>query len=110
MNLIAAEVNWHKGSFQAALDAMNINRAAVGLPPFTLPTSGDISTQVRDMLLQERFAELFGTAQRLNDVYRFNLIGTRLGPNRATKLPLSRTEQLANPKIGDGAETCPRIS
>jgi len=110
MNLIAAEVNWHKGNFQAALDAMNINRAAVGLPPFTLPTSGDISTQVRDMLLQERFAELFGTAQRLNDVYRFNLIGTRLGPNRATKLPLSRTEQLANPKIGDGAETCPRIS
>ena len=110
MNLIAAEVNWHGGNFQAALDAMNINRAAVGLPPFTLPASGDISTQVRDMLLQERFAELFGTAQRLNDIYRFNLIGGRLGAGRATKLPLSRMEQLANPSIGEGAETCPRIS
>jgi hypothetical protein len=62
------------------------------------------------MLLQERFAELFGTAQRLNDIYRFNLIGGRLGAGRATKLPLSRMEQLANPSIGEGAETCPRIS
>jgi hypothetical protein len=110
MSLIVAEVHWRRGDFPAALAAMNVNRAAAGLPPFTLPRSGDVSTQVRDMLLQERFAELFGTASRLNDLYRFNLVGERLGPGRATKLPLSRTEQLGNPNIGEGAETCPRIS
>jgi hypothetical protein len=110
MNLIVAEVYWRRGDLPAALAAMNVNRAAVGLPPFTLPRSGDVPTQVRDMLLQERFAELFGTATRLNDLYRFNLVRERLGPGRATKLPLTRTEQLGNPKIGEGAETCPNIS
>jgi SusD/RagB-like outer membrane lipoprotein len=110
MNLIIAEVYWHRGDYNAALAAMNLNRAAAGLPPFTLPSSGDVSTKVRDLLLQERFAELFGTANRLSDIYRFNLVTARLGPGRATKLPLSRTEQLANPSIGEGAETCPRIS
>jgi hypothetical protein len=110
MNLIVAEVYWRRGDLPAALAAMNVNRAAVGLPPFTLPRSGDVPTQVRDLLLQERFAELFGTATRLNDLYRFNLVRERLGPGRATKLPLTRTEQLGNPKIGEGAETCPNIS
>ncbi|MFN8573101.1 MAG: RagB/SusD family nutrient uptake outer membrane protein [Gemmatimonadaceae bacterium] len=110
MNLIVAEVRWRQGDFAGALTAMNINRAAVQLNPFTLPTSGDVSTQVRDMLLQERFATMFGENARLNDVYRFGLVLQRLGPNRATKLPLSRTEQLANPKIGEGKETCPAVS
>ncbi|MEO5740235.1 MAG: RagB/SusD family nutrient uptake outer membrane protein [Vicinamibacterales bacterium] len=110
MNLIVAEVRWRQGSFQAALDAMNTNRTAVGLPPMTLPTSGDVSLQVRDLLLQERFAVLFGEGARLNDLYRFGLVTKRLGANRATKLPLSRTEQLGNPAIGDGKETCPAVS
>jgi hypothetical protein len=110
MNLIIAEVRWHQGDFPAALAALNINRAAVGLPPMLLPTSGDVSTQVRDMLLQERFAILFGEGARLNDIYRFGLIRSRLGPGRATKLPLSRTEQLGNHNIGDGKETCPAVS
>jgi hypothetical protein len=46
----------------------------------------------------------------LSDLYRFGLIKDRLGAGRATKLPLSRTEQLGNPNIGDGKETCPAIS
>jgi hypothetical protein len=62
------------------------------------------------MLLQERFAVLFGEGARLQDLYRFGLVKDRLGPGRATKLPLSRTEQLGNANIGDGKETCPFIS
>ena len=110
MNLIIAEVRWRQGNITDALSALNINRTAVGLPPLVAPTSGDVSTQVRDMLLQERFAVLFGEGARLNDLYRFGLVKERLGAGRATKLPLSRTEQLGNPKIGDGKETCPAVS
>lgn len=110
MNLIIAEVRWRQGDFPAALGVLNANRTAVALSPLSLPVSGNVSTQVRDMLLQERFAVLFGEGSRLNDVYRFGLVRERLGPNRATKLPLSRTEQLSNPNIGDGKETCPAVS
>ena len=39
-----------------------------------------MSTQVRDLFLEERFAELFGTANRLNDIYRFSLVRARRGP------------------------------
>lgn len=110
MNLIIAEVRWRQGNFAGAMQAMNINRAAVGLPPMLLPVTGNVSTQIRDLLLQERFAVLFGEGSRLNDLYRFGLITQRLGPNRATKLPLSRTEQLTNINIGEGKERCPAIS
>ena len=110
MNLIVAEVQWRQGNFSAAMSGMNMNRRAVGLSDLTLPTSGDVSTRIRDMLLQERFATLFGENSRLQDLYRFRLITQRLGPNRATKLPLSRTEQLTNPNIGVNKETCPARS
>ena len=75
-----------------------------------LPVTSDVSTSVRDLLLQERFAVLFGEGQRMQDLYRFGLVAQRLGPGRATKLPLTRTEQLSNPNIGEGKETCPAIS
>jgi hypothetical protein len=110
MNLIVAEVKWRQGNFPAALAALNVNRSEVGLPPMALPTTGDVSLKVRDMLLQERFAVLFGEGARLNDLYRFGLVTARLGANRATKLPLTRTEQLGNSNIGEGKETCPVIS
>jgi hypothetical protein len=110
MNLIVAEVRWRQGDFPGALQALNVNRSAVGLPPMLMPVAGDVSTQIRDMMLQERFAVLFGEGSRLQDLYRFGLITQRLGPNRATKLPLSRTEQLTNPNIGEGKGKCPAIS
>jgi len=112
MNLIVAEVKWRKGDNTGAIAAMNLNRAlpGVALPDLKLPTSGDVSTQIRDMILQERFAVLFGEGSRLQDLYRFGLVTQRLGPGRATKLPLSRTEQLTNPHIGEGKETCPGVS
>ena len=54
MNLIVAEVKWRKGDNAGAVAAMNLNRALPGvtLPALTVPTTGDISTQIRDMLLQ----------------------------------------------------------
>jgi hypothetical protein len=112
MNLIVAEVKWRKGDYAGALNALNVNRGAAGvdLPNLVVPTTGNVSTQVRDMLLQERFAVLFGEGSRMQDLYRFGLVTQRLGPGRATKLPLSRTEQLTNPNIGEGKETCPAIS
>ena len=53
---------------------------------------------------------LFAEGSRMQDLYRFGLVNARLGPGRATKLPLSRTEQLTNPHIGAGKETCPAVS
>jgi hypothetical protein len=110
MNLIIAEVRWRQGDYPGAVAALNINRTAVALPNMTVPTTGDVPTQLRDMILQERFAVLFGEGARLQDLYRFGLVKERLGAGRATKLPLSRTEQLGNPNIGDGKETCPAVS
>lgn len=112
MNLIIAEVKWRKGDNAGAVAAMNINRELpnVSLPDLTVPTTGDVPMQVRDMLLQERFAVMFAEGSRMQDLYRFGLVNARLGPGRATKLPLSRTEQLTNPHIGQGKETCPAVS
>jgi hypothetical protein len=103
-------VQWRQNNFPAALAALNINRSEVGLPPMVLPTTGDVPTQIRDMILQERFAVLFGEGARMNDLYRFGLVTARLAAGRASKLPLTRTEQLGNPSIGEGKETCPAIS
>jgi hypothetical protein len=112
MNLIIAEVKWRKGDNAGAVAAMNINRELpdVSLPDLKVPTTGDVSTQIRDMILQERFAVMFAEGSRMQDLYRFGLVNARLGPGRATKLPLSRTEQLTNPHIGEGKETCPAVS
>jgi starch-binding outer membrane protein, SusD/RagB family len=107
MNLIEAEVYWRQGNFPVAIDRMNRNRAAAGLPSLVDPGT---SEGVFDMLLQERFAELFVEGHRMQDLYRFGLVGARLGPGRATKLPLSRTEILNNPALTEGQQTCPGVS
>lgn len=107
MNLIIAEVKWRAKDDLGAVQALNVNRALVGLPNLVPPAT---SVEVRDMILQERFAVLFGEGSRMQDLYRFGLVASRLGPGRASKLPLSRTEQLTNPNIGEGAEKCPAIS
>jgi hypothetical protein len=110
MVLIQAEVYWKKGQFQTAIDKMNINRAAVGLPNLVLPTTGDISLWVRDALLSERFAQLFTEGFRMQDLYRFNLVTAKLGTGRLIKLPLSVTEAINNPNIKIGGGKCPGIS
>lgn len=110
MVLIQAEVYWRKGQFQTAIDKMNINRAAASLPNLVLPTTGDISTWVRDALLSERFAQLFTEGFRMQDLYRFNLVTAKLGPGRLIKLPLSVTEAINNPNIKINGGKCPGIS
>ena len=110
MVLIQAEVYWRKGQFQTAIDKMNVNRAAAGLPNLVLPTTGDISLWVRDALLSERFAQLFTEGFRMQDLYRFNLVTAKLGPGRLIKLPLSVTEAINNPNIKIGGGKCPGVS
>jgi hypothetical protein len=75
-----------------------------------LPTTGDISTWVRDALLSERFATLFAEGFRMQDLYRFNLVTAKLGTGRLIKLPLSVTEAINNPNIRIGGGKCPGIS
>lgn len=109
MNLIEAEVYWRKGDLGTAIAKLNLNRtsAPANLPAFT----GTFTAQdVQDRLLSERFAELFVEGHRLMDLNRFNLITARLGPGRATKLPLSRNEILNNANMKQGDAKCPSIS
>src|SRR2546423_661151 len=110
MNLIEAEVAWRKGDLQTAIDDLNKNRttAPALLPAFD--ATGLTSTDVRDRLLSERFAELFVEGHRMTDLDRFNLVTSRLGAGRARKLPLSRNEILNNPSLKQGQATCPAIS
>lgn len=107
MNLIEAEVYWRRGDLATAIAKLNVNRTAVGLPPLANPGTSDA---VFTMLLQERFATLYAEGHRMQDLKRFNLVRERLGPGRATKLPLSRNEILANPSLREGEAACPAVS
>jgi len=108
-NLIEAEVAMRAGDYAAEANILNLMRArpGVALPPILVP--GD-AVAARDALVNERMAELWVEGSRMQDLYRFNLVTQKLGPSRATKLPLSTTEVLNNSamKLGEGA--CPTIS
>jgi hypothetical protein len=110
MLLIQAEANWRKGDNNAAISFLNTNRALASLPAITLPTTGDVNTWVRDAILSERFATLYTEGFRMQDLYRFGLVAARVGTGRATKLPLSRTEETNNSNIGIGHGKCPAVS
>jgi hypothetical protein len=107
MNLIEAEVYMRKGDFATMTDRLNRNRQAAGLPAMTVPAD---AAAAQAALLSERFAELFVEGHRMNDLYRFDLVGQILGPGRAMKLPLSRTEILNNSSMVQGEGQCPRLS
>ncbi|MDE3215634.1 MAG: hypothetical protein KGO03_04500 [Gemmatimonadota bacterium] len=109
MNLIQAEVAWHGGDYATAVSFMNVNRAAVGLPALTVPSSNP-QAGVFGMLLQERFAQMFAQGDRLEDIYRFGLMASRVGTGRPLKLPLSYNEELNNRAIGQGNGKCPGSS
>lgn len=109
MNLIEAEVAWHGGDYTTAVADMNINREAVGLPDLTVPATNP-QTGVFNMLLQERFATMFAQGDRLEDIYRFGLMGSRVGHGRPLKLPLSYNEEHNNQAIGPGGGKCPGTS
>jgi len=107
-NLVEAEVAMRAGDYATEAQILNVMRArpGVALPPITITTAA----QAQDALVNERMAELWVEGSRMQDLYRFNLVTQKLGPSRATKLPLSTTEVLNNSamKLGEGA--CPTIS
>lgn len=107
MNLIAAEVYMRKGDFANMAVKLNAERTAVGLAPIPTPAN---AADAQTALLNERMAVLFVEGFRAYDLHRFNLVGTALGPQRATMLPLSRNEILANPSMKEGEATCPKLS
>src|SRR5207253_2604471 len=74
MLLIQAEAYWKKGDNAQAVTFLNTNRALASLPALTLPTTGDVNTWVRDAILSERFATLYGEGFRMQDLYRFGLV------------------------------------
>jgi len=109
MRLIEAEVHWRQGNLAQAVTVLNGLRAAAGLTAVTATTS----QEVFDLLLNERFAELYMEGQRFLDIHRFGLAaqyiasGHFLGgtpprdsePVRPTKFPFSDAEALNNPNI-----------
>jgi hypothetical protein len=110
MNLIEAEVYWRKGDFANAIAKLNLNRTTAPAPLPAFVAAGLTSTDVRDRILSERFAELFVEGHRMTDLDRFNLVATKLGTGRAKKLPLSRNEILNNVSMKQGQAACPGIS
>ena len=107
MDLIAAQVYMRKGDYTSMAAKLNGSRTSVGLAAIPVPTT---AAAAQNALLNERLAVLFVEGFRAYDLHRFNLVGTVLGTGRATMLPLSRNEILANPSMKDGEATCPKIS
>jgi hypothetical protein len=108
MRLIEAEVYWRKGDFATAIARINAVRAAAGLDPIQNPGT---SQGVFDALINERFAQLFLEGQRAHDLYRFGLVRSVLGADRATKFALDNNEIIRNDNIPDAVPgRCPAIS
>lgn len=107
MNLIEAEVYYRTGDYATEAAKLNIDRVANGLAPIPAPTS---AAAALNALANERFAVLFVEGQRMNDLYRFNMVTQVLGAGRATKLPLSYTEIVNNASMKIGEGKCPSIS
>ena len=108
-NLVEAEVAMRAGDYAAEANILNLQRArpGVALPAIPTPASADAALNA---LLNERMAELWVEGSRMQDLYRFGLVTQILGPARATKIPLSYTEILANSAMKVGEGKCPAIS
>jgi len=94
--LIEAEAYMKKGDLVKAMERINYVRNLGGMPPITTATT---AAQVQDALLWERFINLYLEAQRMNDLYRFNLVKTVLGTNRPSKFPLTSSEIQLNTNV-----------
>jgi hypothetical protein len=107
--LIEAEVAMRAGDYATEANLLNALRARAGVALPAIPTPATAGA-AQNALLNERMAELWVEGSRMHDLYRFKLVTQVLGPARATKLPLSYTEILANPAMKVGEGTCPAIS
>lgn len=106
MDMIAAEVYMRRSDYTNMAATINARRTAVGLAAIPVPTAAN----AQSVLLNERLAEMFVEGHRMYDLHRFNLVTQVLGAGRATMLPLSRNEILANASMAEGEGTCPKIS
>ncbi len=107
--LIEAEVAMRANDFVTMTTLINSlrTRATVGLPGIATPTT---AAAAQNALLNERQAELWIEGHRQQDLHRFGLVNSLLGPGHATKLPLSRNEILNNTNMTDGGGACPSVS
>lgn len=71
MRLIIAEALLHRQDYSGATAILNELRAAVGLPGHATPQE---FSEMNEILLRERFAELFLEGQRLVDLHRKGLM------------------------------------
>ena len=71
MRLIVAEAKAHAGDYGGATAILNELRTSVGLPVHEVPSNDATMAQ---LVLWERFAELFMEGQRLVDLHRFGLM------------------------------------
>ena len=113
MRLIEAEAAMRNSDFDGAMGFINDLRDAVGLAPIAVPTTDE---EMEDILLSERFAELYMTGMRAVDLHRFGRTQVifdamndpeRPGSGRPTKFSMSDTEANLNPNIADDlAQRC----
>jgi len=71
MRLIVAEARGRAGDYAGATVILNELRASVGLPGHATPAD---DAAMAELVLWERFAELFMEGQRLVDLHRFGLM------------------------------------
>lgn len=105
--LIEAEAKAMSGDFAGATAILNNLRSRVGLAPLPVPGNED---DMLDILLEERFAELFMEGHRMVDLHRFDLVRevfedmndpVRRGIGRPSKFPGSQREAQLNPGVED---------
>ena len=124
MVLIRAEAAMETGSPAGALAMLNGLRNAAGLLDAPASMFADPANPTRDevfnVLINERFAELFMEGSRLQDLHRFGLTRDMMLAGdfvetesiRPTKFPMSQSEAIENPNIEDSssARCLPTVS
>ncbi|MEZ4416408.1 MAG: RagB/SusD family nutrient uptake outer membrane protein [Gemmatimonadota bacterium] len=113
MRLIEAEVMMRNNDFVGAMNILNTLRDNVGLSPIAVPTT---MAEMQEILLSERFAELYMTGMRAVDLYRFGITHDvfaamsdpeRPATGRPTKFSMSDNEAVLNANIpNDLAQRC----
>jgi SusD family len=113
MRLIQAEALMRKNDYAGAMAILNDLRADAGLSALPVPTD---ATEMRDILLNERNAEMFMEGMRATDLWRFGVEKEvfaamddpeRPASGRPIKFSMSSTEALYNNQINDDlAQRC----
>jgi hypothetical protein len=110
MRLIQAEVAMRQDRLTDARTILNDLRVVAGLSPAPDAMADELA-EVQELLLNERFAELFMEGHRQNDLVRFGLIPTLMAngdfvgsvSSRTVKFPIDIAEARDNPNVEDAA-------